>query len=72
MAGAHPKVMERLMQGCISLWEAQTNATVIDGARLGFGLAAEGNDVTLKDIARIADVFYIGGTKVGALFRVSL
>ena len=40
----------------------------IDGARLGFGLAAEGNDVTLKDIARIADVFYIGGTKVGALF----
>ena len=40
----------------------------IDGARLGFGLAAQGNDVTLKDIARLADVFYIGGTKVGALF----
>ena len=40
----------------------------IDGARLGFGLAAEGGDVTLKDIARLADVFYIGGTKVGALF----
>lgn len=40
----------------------------IDGARLGFGLAAEGNDVTLKDIARLSDVFYIGGTKVGALF----
>lgn len=40
----------------------------IDGARLGFGLAARDNDVTLKDIARIADVFYIGGTKVGALF----
>lgn len=40
----------------------------IDGARLGFGLAAEGNDVTLKDIARLADVFYIGGTKIGALF----
>ncbi len=40
----------------------------IDGARLGFGLAAEGADVTLKDIARLADVFYIGGTKVGALF----
>ena len=38
----------------------------IDGARLGFGLAA--SDVTLKDIARLADVFYIGGTKVGALF----
>jgi len=40
----------------------------IDGARLGYGLAAEGSDVTLKDIARLADVFYIGGTKVGALF----
>ena len=40
----------------------------IDGARLGYGLAAEGNDVTLKDIARLADVFYIGGTKTGTLF----
>lgn len=40
----------------------------IDGARLGYGLAAEGSDVTFKDIARLADVFYIGGTKVGALF----
>ena len=40
----------------------------IDGARLGYGLAADGGDVTLKDIARISDVFYIGGTKVGALF----
>lgn len=39
----------------------------IDGARLGFGLAASA-DVTLKDIARLADVFYIGGTKMGALF----
>ena len=40
----------------------------LDGARLGYGLAAKGNDVTLSDIARICDVFYIGGTKVGALF----
>ncbi len=40
----------------------------LDGARLGYGLAAEGTDVTLKDIARLCDVFYIGGTKVGALF----
>lgn len=39
-----------------------------DGARLGYGLAARGNDVTLADLARLADVFYIGGTKVGALF----
>lgn len=40
----------------------------IDGARLGYALAADNTDVTLKDIARLADVFYIGGTKVGALF----
>lgn len=39
-----------------------------DGARLGYGLAAAGNDVTLADMARLCDVFYIGGTKVGALF----
>ncbi len=39
----------------------------MDGARLGYGLTAD-NDVTLKDIARLCDVFYIGGTKVGALF----
>ena len=40
----------------------------LDGARLGYGLAAKGNDVTLADLARLCDVFYIGGTKVGALF----
>ena len=40
----------------------------VDGARLGYGLTAAGTDVTLPDLARIADVFYIGGTKVGALF----
>ena len=40
----------------------------IDGARMGYGLAAAGNDITLADYARLADVFYIGGTKVGAMF----
>lgn len=40
----------------------------VDGARLGYGLAANGNDVTMTDLARLCDVFYIGGTKVGALF----
>ena len=40
----------------------------LDGARLGYGLAARGSDVTLADLARLCDVFYIGGTKVGALF----
>lgn len=40
----------------------------LDGARLGYGLAAEGTDVTLPDVARCCDAFTIGGTKVGALF----
>lgn len=40
----------------------------LDGARLGYGLAAKGTDVTLEIIASCCDVFYIGGTKVGTLF----
>lgn len=40
----------------------------IDGARMGYGLASKGCDVTLQDIAELADVFYLGGTKQGALF----
>ena len=40
----------------------------VDGARLGYGLAAKGNDVTLKDLFRCCDAFYIGGTKVGTMF----
>lgn len=40
----------------------------VDGARLGYGLCAEGNDLDLPTLARLCDAFYIGGTKVGALF----
>ena len=40
----------------------------MDGARLGYGLMSEGTDLSWKDIAAYTDVFYIGGTKVGALF----
>ena len=40
----------------------------LDGARLGYGLMSRRTDVTIKDIAENVDVFYIGGTKVGALF----
>lgn len=40
----------------------------LDGARLAYGLAADGTDVTISDIAELTDAFYIGGTKVGALF----
>lgn len=39
----------------------------IDGARLGYGLMAEGCDVTIQQLAALCDVFYIGGTKCGAL-----
>ncbi len=39
----------------------------IDGARLGYGLMSPENDITLPYLAHHCDVFYIGGTKVGAL-----
>lgn len=44
----------------------------IDGARLGSALMAKDNDVTLNDLARLADAFYIGGTKNGALMGEAL
>ncbi|MCQ2112210.1 MAG: aminotransferase class V-fold PLP-dependent enzyme [Bacteroidaceae bacterium] len=40
----------------------------VDGARLGYGIIASKGDVTLESLTLLADVFYIGGTKVGALF----
>ncbi len=40
----------------------------VDGARLGYGLAASQGTITLPDLARLCDVFYIGGTKMGTLF----
>ena len=40
----------------------------IDGARLGYGLMSPKCDITLPELAQLCDVFYIGGTKVGALF----
>ncbi len=39
----------------------------LDGARLGYGLMSPETDVSLRDIANLCDIFYIGGTKVGAL-----
>lgn len=44
----------------------------IDGARLAMALTAPGNDVVLEDLPKIADAFYIGGTKCGALFGEAL
>ncbi len=40
----------------------------IDGARLGYGLTSPDSDLTLQDVAQLSDIFYIGGTKCGALF----
>lgn len=39
----------------------------VDGARLGYAMAREKNDISLPELAQLADVFYIGGTKVGAM-----
>ena len=44
----------------------------VDGARMGYGLGADGNDVTLPDLAALADAFYIGGTKCGCMFGEAL
>jgi len=40
----------------------------LDGARLGYGIMSEASTLELSDIAELTDIFYIGGTKVGALF----
>ena len=40
----------------------------VDGARLGYGLMSEANDLDPKELPELCDVFYVGGTKVGALF----
>ena len=44
----------------------------LDGARMGAALTSPVNDLTLRDIAELVDVFYIGGTKAGALFGEAL
>lgn len=44
----------------------------VDGARLGYGLMAESNDIDLPFLAHLCDAFYIGGTKVGALLGEAL
>ena len=58
------KELEELKQAC----EECGMYLFLDGARMGYGLCAEHTDVTLPVIAQNTDVFYIGGTKVGALF----
>ncbi len=50
-----------------ALCEKYHMSLFMDGARLAYGLMSHQTDVTLQDIAKLCDVFYIGGTKVGAL-----
>lgn len=56
--------LERLYQVC----QSRHMYLFVDGARLAYGLAASGNDLDLASLSANCDVFYIGGTKVGALF----
>ena len=44
----------------------------LDGARLGYGLMSKENDICFSDLKNLVDLFYIGGTKVGALFGEAL
>jgi len=60
--------LEALSQLC----RARGLLLFLDGARLGAALTAEGNDLTLADIAALTDAFYIGGTKNGALLGEAL
>lgn len=60
----HLQELERLRKVC----DENGLYLFMDGARLGYGLTAPDNDLTLPDLARLCHVFYIGGTKVGALF----
>ena len=60
--------LERLSEVC----HKHNIPLYIDGARMGYALMAEDADFTLRNIARLADVFYIGGTKCGALFGEAL
>lgn len=55
--------LERLSQIC----KNYNLSLYLDGARLAYGLMAHITDVTIEDIAKLCDIFYIGGTKAGAL-----
>ena len=50
------------------LCRAKELLLLLDGARLGAALTADGVDMTISDVAELTDIFWIGGTKAGALF----
>ena len=55
-----------------NICHANALSLYVDGARLAYALASPVNDVSLEDLARLCDAFYIGGTKCGALFGEAL
>lgn len=55
------------LQAIANICKSYKMPLFIDGARLGYGLMSDVADVTIADIANLSDVFYIGGTKIGAL-----
>lgn len=55
------------LQNLSDLCKSYNIPLFLDGARLGYGLMSQDTDVSLSDIAALCDVFYIGGTKTGAL-----
>ena len=67
VGSGHINVHDRELNDIYQVCQRYEIPLYIDGARLGYGLMAEGNDITLPYLARHCDVFYIGGTKIGAL-----
>ena len=57
----------RELEALSALCRAENLLLYVDGARLGAALTAKGSDVTLEDLCRLTDAFYIGGTKNGAM-----
>lgn len=56
------------LEAIANVCHAHETMLYVDGARLAYALACLDNDVSLIDLARLTDAFYIGGTKCGALF----
>ncbi|QEO27914.1 aminotransferase class I/II-fold pyridoxal phosphate-dependent enzyme [Xanthomonas translucens pv. undulosa] len=63
---------KRELQALRAFCDAHGLWLFLDGARIGSALTAEGNDLSLADIAALTDAFYIGGTKNGALLGEAL
>lgn len=55
------------LQALYNVCKERDMCLYIDGARLGYGLASGECDITLSELCKLCDIFYIGGTKVGAL-----